>query len=168
VPELKIVFGVGTVDAIGEKTCLQAKAAFFPSEMLFFHGCFLSRKRVRGAADASVLSDLARLRSVICVVFDGEALAWHVGASDSSPIVADHAVPMQTCAVRIRFAKLLVAPFIQKAGKYGNRMAHRADARAVGVQQRGVSRMPICISQCGIAFVFDKGSHLNMRYSFSH
>jgi hypothetical protein len=57
VPELKIVFGVGTVDAIGEKTCLQAKAAFFPSEMLFFHGCFSQENPSRVEALAGFACD---------------------------------------------------------------------------------------------------------------
>jgi hypothetical protein len=41
---------VSTVDAIGEKTRLQAKAALFPAEMLFFHGSALAeKKRTRSA-----------------------------------------------------------------------------------------------------------------------
>jgi hypothetical protein len=63
VPELKTVFGVGTVDAIGEKTCLQAKAAFFPSEMLFFHGCFSQENPSQVEALASVDRDQSGLIS---------------------------------------------------------------------------------------------------------
>lgn len=44
---------VSTVDAIGEKTRLQAKAAFFPAEMLFFHGSALAEKNERAARGSS-------------------------------------------------------------------------------------------------------------------